>query len=131
MSNVLGIDYGERKIGIAVGDTDSNFAEPLMVVRYKKKDFVIEKIRQIAEVERAVKIVLGVSEGVTAEKTKDFGASLGKTLKLPIEYYDETLSTKEAQRLSIAGGIKRRRRKEMEDAFAATFMLQNYLESLR
>ncbi len=126
--NILGIDYGEKKIGLAVGYTDSKFAEPLMVVRYKDESKAIERIFQIALVEKASKVVIGISERKTAEKTRDFGSKLALELKMPIEYHDETLSTREAQELSRDAGMKRKKRKDMEDAFAASLMLQKYLE---
>jgi putative holliday junction resolvase len=126
--NILGLDYGEKKIGLAIGDTLSKFAEPLEVVRYKKLEQVMERVKQIALVERVEKVVIGLSEGNTADKTKGFGFKLARYLKLPILYFDETLSTKEAQDLSIQSGMKRKKRKTMEDAFAASLMLQNYLE---
>lgn len=127
--NILGIDYGEKKIGLAIGYSESKFAEPLMVVKYVNEKKVLEKICQVSQVERVGKVVIGVSEGKTAEKTKEFGLKLGKALVVPIEYFDETLSTREAQELAIQSGMKRKKRKDMEDALAASVMLQKYLEA--
>lgn len=126
--NILGIDYGERKIGIAVGDTESKFAEPLMVVRYTDEEKALDKVGQVAKLERVEKVIIGLSEGKSAENTKEFGRKLSRELEIPVEYYDETLSTKEAQNLSIQSGMKRKKRKSMEDAFAASLLLQKYLE---
>ena len=128
--NILGIDYGVRKIGLAVGDTESKFAEPLMVVRYKEEEKALERVGQVAQVERVEKVIVGISEGRSAENTREFGRKLARELEMPVEYYDETLSTHEAQELSKQAGMKRKKRKSMEDAFAATLMLQNYLESM-
>jgi putative Holliday junction resolvase len=125
----LGIDYGERKIGLAVGDTESRFAEPLAVVRFEEKKEAIERISQYATVERVENLVLGISEGKTAEKTRNFGAKLSKKVKLPILYYDETLTTHDAQKLAISARIGRKKRKAKEDSYAAAIMLQNFLES--
>ena len=126
---LLGIDYGRKKTGLAVGDTDSKFAEPLIVIKSENKRELIKKISQYAKVERVGKIVLGISEGKMAEETKKFGREIRVEIELPVVYSDETLTTHEAQRLSLESGVKRKKRKDMEDAFAAALMLQNYLES--
>ena len=124
----LGIDYGNNKIGLAVGDTDSKFAQPLTVVRYIDEEKAIEKISNYAKIERAEKLILGISEGLTAQKTEDFGRKLKNSIKLPVVYHDETLTTHEAQELSKNAGIKRKKRREGEDSYAASLILQNYLE---
>jgi len=129
---ILGIDYGQRKIGVSVGDVESKFAEPLEVLRFVDEEKVLEKIFQVAQIERVTKIVVGISEGKTAEATKEFIVKLKRKLAqadIKVEEWDETLSTKMAQNLSRESGMKRKKRKLMEDAFAATFMLQGYLES--
>src|SRR3989344_8047034 len=127
---IVGIDYGRRKIGLAVGDTDNKFAEPLMVVRVESEEKAIKKVSEVSNVSRVSKVVIGISEGKTAEETKDFGRKLQEEIKLPVLYFDETLSTHDAIELSIAGGMKRKKRKNMEDAYAAAIMLQNYMENL-
>jgi len=126
----LGVDYGKKKIGLASGDTESKFAEPLAVVRFENEEKAIEKISQYTKVERVQKVVLGISEGKTAEDTKIFGTKLARELNLPVLYHDETLTTNKAQELSIQAGIKRKKRKYMEDAFAAALMLQDFLEHI-
>ncbi len=69
-----------------------------------------------------------MSEGTMAEKTKEFASELKKEVNTPLEFFDETLSTQDAQHLSRQAGIKRSKRKEMEDAMAACVMLQSYLD---
>lgn len=126
---ILGIDYGSKKIGVAIGDTENKFAEPLMVIRYKTIEEGIQKIEQVIQIEKATQIVLGLSEGKTAMKTKEFAEVLKRKLQTPIVYEDETLSTLDAQKLSIEAGIKRKKRRGLEDAYAAAITLQNYLLS--
>lgn len=111
---ILGIDYGRRKIGLAIGV--SGFSEPWKVVNFPE-------FKKILETEKFDRLVVGVSEGKMAEESKKFAEDLGAVT------YDETLSTKDAIRLSIEAGIGRNRRKKMEDAYAASIMLQNYLDS--
>jgi putative Holliday junction resolvase len=123
---LLGIDYGLKKIGVAI--SAGKLAEPLRVIKVETPEKTIEKIVRIAGEEGVDKIIIGMSEGKTAEETKEFGNRLQKKTALPIDYFDETLSTQEAQALALESGMSRKKRKNMEDAFAACIMLQNYLD---
>ena len=116
----LGVDYGRSKVGLAVAE--SKFAQPLKVVRYTDIKLLVSQIQKIIEQEKIEKVVVGVSEGEIAKESKEFAKLIGA------ETFDETLSTHDAQELSKQAGIKRKKRKNMEDAFAATVMLQNYLD---
>lgn len=111
---ILGIDYGRSKIGLAIAE--GSLAEPWKVV--KPGD-----VKGILEQEKFDKIVVGVSEGVMGEESKKFAEALSA------ETFDETLSTQDAQRLSREAGINQKKRRGMEDAFAASIMLQNYLDT--
>lgn len=119
--NYLGIDYGRKKVGLAV--SNSKLAEPVKVIRYKDIKSLVQQIKQIVETEKIEKVIVGISENEIGEESKQF-ANL-----LEAETFDETLTSHDAIRLSIQGGIKRKKRKEMEDAYAATIMLQNYLDN--
>jgi len=124
---ILGIDYGQAKMGLAIAD--ARLAEPYKVIRYKSPTEINQKIVDVVRVEGIEKVVVGVSEGKMAEESANFGSVLASVLSVPVETYDETLSTHEAQSLSIAAGIGPKRRKEMEDAYAAAIILQSYLDS--
>ena len=117
----LGIDYGRRKIGLAM--SDGKLSEPYQVIRYKDYDKMIAHIQRIIERQKIEKVVVGVSEGEMGEESKEFAKKFGA------ETFDETLSSKYAIELSIQSGMSRKKRKEMEDAFAASIMLQNYIDS--
>ncbi|MEK7113145.1 MAG: RuvX/YqgF family protein, partial [Patescibacteria group bacterium] len=86
---------------------------------------ILEKIARDAGVE---KIVVGISEGEMGRESKAFGEELSRKVGIEVEFEDETLSTQDSQALSILAGAGRKKRKEMEDAFAAALMLQSYLE---
>ena len=118
---ILGIDYGRKKIGLALGV--GSLAEPMKVIRYSDTKTLEGQIKKIVEEENIEKIVVGISEGEMGEESKRFAQSIGA------ETFDETLTSKEAQRLSIEAGISRKKRKGMEDAYAASIMLQSYLDS--
>lgn len=120
---VLGIDYGRRKIGVAI--SGGTLAEPLQVIRYKDTEKMIAHIKRIIEKQKVEKVVVGVSEGEMAEESKEFAKNFNA------ETFDETLSSHDAIEMSIQSGMGRKKRKEMEDAFAASIMLQNYLDSIK
>lgn len=124
---ILGIDYGRKKIGLAVAD--GPLAEPWKTVRVKSSKEAVEKVSRVAQVSKISRVVVGISEGVMAEETEKFVSAIrDRLLPIEVETFDETLTTQEAQRLSIEAGIARSKRKSLEDAFAAAVMLQSYLE---
>ena len=113
-------------MGLALAD--GPLAEPLKVIRYADTKVVAEQIKKFITGNCIEKVVVGVSEGEMGRESKNFSFSFGKMLKIPVETFDETLSTQEAQILSREAGIHQKKRHEMEDAYAATIMLQNYLD---
>lgn len=125
--NILGIDYGRKKIGLALAS--SKLAMPLTIVKFVSWPKLVQRLTEIASREKVTKIIIGLSEAKMAEETKSFGEKLKKEISLPIEYFDETLSTYEAQRLAKEAGMKRKKRISLEDAFAAAVMLQFYLDA--
>ena len=122
---ILGIDYGRKKIGLAIATT--TLAEPFGVIRVESQEDAVEKIVRVVKIERVKQVVVGISEGKMAEETKAFANKLEDTLGLPIVFRDETLSTQEAQRLSIEANISQKKRHEFEDAYSATIILQDHL----
>ena len=122
----MGIDFGRAKIGLAV--SEGFLAEPYSVIRYEDEKELLEKIKVLVDKEKIDKVVVGVSEGKSAEEATSFGEKL-REMGLEIAFFDETLSTVSAQELSREAGMKRKKRKALEDAFAASVMLQSFLES--
>ena len=127
LMRILGIDYGRKKIGLALAI--SPIAEPYEVIRFEKLDVAIKKLKRVVKLEKIEQIVVGISEGKMAEETRKFGEGLEKELGIPISFQDETLTTKEAEELSRKAGIKRKKRRELTDAYSATLILQRYLDS--
>ncbi len=139
--NILGIDWGEKKMGLALAV--GTLAEPLKILRYEDlpadvthqalqagTKILITQIKTIVEHYKIEKIVVGVSEGASGIAATNFANLLKNQFEIPVETYDETLSSQDARALAIDSGIKRKKRKEMEDAFAAAVMLQSYLDNL-
>lgn len=123
----MGVDLGDKKTGVAL--CLGKLAEPLMVVRHKNEIELIEKLTILAKEEEIEKIIVGVSEGKKGKSQRDFGKRLAAETGLPVEMQDETLSTVDAQRMSIEAGRGRKRRREMEDAYAAAIMLQGWVDN--
>lgn len=123
---ILGIDYGRKKVGIAI--SEGSLADPFVVIRYKDVGSLIKEIGKIVEREKIEKLVIGISEGEMGEESKAFSNQLAESLSVSIETFDETLTSQDAQRLSREAGVARKKRHEMEDAYAASLMLQNFLD---
>jgi putative Holliday junction resolvase len=124
---ILGIDYGRKKIGLALAE--SLIAEPLMVLRFDNIENGLKKLIELILSEKIEKIVIGISEGEMEKETKEFSENLKRNISIPLEFENETLSTVEAQRKAIEAGIGQKKRKHLEDAFAATVMLQSFLDN--
>lgn len=124
---ILGVDYGRAKLGFAIGM--GTLAHPLGVEKVSSFEDALNKVVNKARSEEADLILVGISEGAMAGEQKKFAKGLGNLVDIPVRVHDETLSTQEAQKLAISAGLRRSRRKELEDAFAASVVLQSYLDS--
>lgn len=124
----LGIDFGKKKVGLAIAETF--LSEPYKVVRFTKQTELLAKLMAIIKTERVEKIVFGSPGGVVGKEVTEFAKLLSEKIKgIEITFFDESYSTRQAQALSIEAGIKRGKRSRLEDAFAASVMLQEYLDT--
>jgi putative Holliday junction resolvase len=134
---VLGIDLGDRNIGIAVSDKLLITAQALDRYRVKSKDEDKKYFKELVEKYEIVKIVVGLplrmdgSIGTQAEKTKIFAHWLEKTLRLPVVFWDERLTTIQALKILSQQKIKIKRKKILKDQISASIILSSYLESKR
>lgn len=134
---LLGLDVGDRRIGVAVSDPTGLLATPNEV--YRRRDLASD-IQHIAELARDLEvsgIIVGLpinmngTEGPQADKTRAFAEALGE-LGLKVTLWDERLSTVEAKRrLAEVGGKRRRQIRERIDAEAAALILETYLDYIR
>jgi putative Holliday junction resolvase len=142
---ILGLDVGERRIGVAAGDSEMRVALPVGVVERIDPAADAAAIARLMEEQKAEALVLGLpislngSLGPQAQVVRDFGDQLAARLGLPVEYWDERLSTVEAQR-RLAPPTDRRHNKGSRpakgrraprgrlDALAAAIILQSYLD---
>jgi putative Holliday junction resolvase len=132
--NLLGIDYGTSKVGLALAT--GPLASPYKVIKYNSIQSLLTQLHAIIELENINKIIVGISENKSGEDQKAFAndlknclSSRAKSRDLELVFQDETLTTSDAQTLSREAGIKRIKRKNLEDAFAATLILQSYLDN--
>ena len=132
----LGIDFGERRIGLALSDSLEITAQ-IFAVRYRKGSLEqdLKYLQQVIQENEVKGLVLGLpknmngSEGPMAEKVRSFGNKLENLCGIKIIYWDERLSTYAANRMLIAADLSRRERKEKIDQVAAAIILQNFLDS--
>lgn len=125
---ILAIDYGRSKLGLAF--SGGKLSDPLDVLRYKKVEKVLDRLDRIIKEKEIDKLVIGISEGAMADEIRHFGELLETRISIPIIYQDETMSTQKAHSLSVQTGMKRKKRKQMEDAYAASIILQSYLDNI-
>jgi len=132
-ARIIGLDPGERRIGVAVSDPTGTIASPERYIDTKIDD-VDQTLVDLCTRTGAARIVVGLpvnldgSEGASAKRAREFAAHVSDVTGLDIEFQDERFTSHTAESALIAGGVKRRARKEKRDQVAAAVMLQSYLD---
>jgi putative Holliday junction resolvase len=133
----LGLDIGDRRIGIAISDPGEILATPLATIIREDDQKAIADIIELVDRHGVGRIVIGLpysldgSIGGQANKVMDFAKKFSKFTKAEIEIWDERLSTVAAERLLRESGTKRAKKRAQKDSVAAAFILQGYLDSLK
>lgn len=131
----MGLDFGERTIGVAVSDALLLTAQGIKTIRRSKKE--LEELKAILQDYEVDQIILGYPKnmngtlGPRAEATEEFAQVLKGEFELPVTLWDERLSTMGAQRSLLEADVSRAKRKQVIDKMAAVFILQGYLDYLR
>jgi putative Holliday junction resolvase len=128
---VLGVDYGQRRVGIALSDPLGLTARPFEVVpRGASAARVAELIVEydVSTVVIGLPTPLGGGESESARKAREFGASIGATTGTDVVYVDERYTSKIAERSLLESGMQRRDRRDTIDKVAAAIILQSYLD---
>lgn len=131
---ILGLDVGDKRIGVAFAD--GLLAIPLTVVDRAGEETDMEKLLALAREHGAERIVIGLplsmngNIGRQAEKVLAFSRALSEHVDIPVDTWDERLSTVAAERLLLNSGMKREKRKGKRDAMAAAIILQAYLDGI-
>jgi putative Holliday junction resolvase len=134
---LLGLDLGEKTIGLAISDARRQIASPLLTIRRTK--FRADAAALLAEAKRhaVVGLVLGLplnmdgSEGPRVQATRAFARNLAALTDLPIAYWDERLSTVAVTQTMLDADLSRKRRAEVVDKLAAAYILQGAIDRLR
>ncbi|MBQ9345380.1 MAG: Holliday junction resolvase RuvX [Kiritimatiellae bacterium] len=135
MGKILGVDFGDRRTGLAVSDESELIAFPRETLECPLLQQAAAAVARAAEAVGAVRIVVGYplrldgSPGPRADRTNEFIAELSRRTPLPVERWDERLSTCEVERVLLAADVSRARRKGVVDKLAAQVILQSYLDA--
>jgi putative Holliday junction resolvase len=133
---ILAIDHGSKRIGIAVSDELKMIAQPLEFIPAEPFADFLKRLKELIHEKRVELILVGMprnmngSYGPAALKVQDFVAALKGAITVPIETWDERLTSTQANRFLIQGNVRREKRKEKVDQTAAAILLQSYLDSL-
>ena len=134
LTRILSVDYGSKRIGIAVSDLLKIIAKPYKTINNSSKTEVLNSIRQIVKEKNIEKIIVGLPLTLKntfsdqTNKVQDFVAFLDDNINIPILTYDERLTSIEAKRSLLTQGIKLKNKKGFVDMTAAAIFLQGYLD---
>ncbi|UCE43088.1 MAG: Holliday junction resolvase RuvX [Candidatus Aminicenantes bacterium] len=134
---ILGIDYGDRKIGLAISDQLGITAQPLISYRRKTEKEDAAYFKRVVSEYEIKEVIVGLplrmdgSSGTRAEKTQEFARWLEQILGLPVNFWDERLTTKQASKILSQQKISPKAKKNIEDQVSAVIILSTYLESKR
>lgn len=132
---ILGIDPGDKNIGVALSDPTGTIANPLTLIQHVSRPIDAATVAQLARENDAKKIIVGQSFDLDGKpnfqgrKAARLAAAIRTQTEIPVELWDEAYSTQEARGARIAMGTTRSKRSGHLDELAATVILQSYLES--
>ena len=134
---ILAVDLGLARTGIAVSDPRELLASPVGTLEEYHLDRLVTRVAAIAAEQRAELIVVGHpknmdgSRGESARRAEDFAAALGQAAGLPVELWDERMTTVSAIGYLNQTDVRGKKRKQVVDTVAATIILQDFLDSRR
>lgn len=135
MGRTLGIDFGDRRIGLALSDELGLTAQPAGVIPTQADGGHLQALARLCRERGVERVVVGLprnmdgSLGERARLTLGFVEALREVLEVPVETWDERLTTRRAERSLWARGLTHKRRKARRDTVAAQLILQGYLDS--
>ncbi len=132
----MGLDLGEKRVGVAISDPMGWTAQGVEVLQRDHLDW-IDRLAQLIEDYEVEALVVGLprnmdgSIGEKGEACRQLGQELGERFQIPVELWDERLSTVAVERTLIDADLSRRKRRKVVDRMAASWILQGYLEARR
>jgi putative pre-16S rRNA nuclease len=133
---ILALDPGSKRIGVAVSDELKMIAQPLEFISAEPFAEFLSRLKELIREKEVELVLIGLprnmdgSYGPAALKARDFAAALREAVTVPVQTWDERLTSAQAQRFLIQAGVRRRERKTKVDQTAAAILLQSYLDSL-
>ena len=133
---ILGLDVGQKTIGVAVSDPLGFTAQGLTTIRRTKKEQDIQEIKKFCDEYDVKVIVIGLPKnmngtiGPSGEITMSFGKLIEEELKVEIKFWDERLTTVAANKAMLEADLSRSKRKKIVDKVASTYILQGYLDMI-
>jgi putative Holliday junction resolvase len=134
---VIGLDVGDKTVGIAISDELGLTAQGLPTLRRERLAADLSYVQGVADEHSATRVIVGLplnmngTEGPRGAASRKFGDALGKLTGLPIEYWDERLTTAQAERVLLEADVSRRKRRQVIDKLAAQVILQSWLDAQR
>lgn len=136
---VMAIDYGARNVGVAISDELLLTARPLTTIRREKLKYaeVVERVRELVAENDVATLVVGLplnmdgTRGAAVERVESFISDLRQDLSIPIVTVDERLTSHEADQMLREMGVSLRERRAKSDEYAATIILQDYIDEHR
>ncbi len=131
---LMALDYGERRIGVALTDDEQIIAFPYKTIDTKKTPDVIRELTSIILTQNVVRIIIGNPQNVAGEDSlkskliKEFAHTLQNNISIPIEFWNESNTTKEAVKVLVQSNRKLKKNRNKVDQIAASLILKDYLE---
>lgn len=135
MTRILGLDPGERRVGVAISDATATIAFPLAVFDAAPREQLADALRRCCDENNVARIVVGLPvrtdgvEGEAAQRARAFARWAGEVTQRPVELWDERFTTLTAEQTLIEAGVRRRDRRGVVDKLAAQILLQHYLDA--
>lgn len=136
-NRLLGIDHGERRVGLSISDVTWLIASPFKILEYKNEKQFFQELQKIQKDFNIAACVLGMptnmngSKGPQSVKVEEFSLKLAEYTNMPFCFWDERWSTQAVEKMMVHADLSRNKRDKNRDALAAAYILQGALDSLR
>lgn len=137
MDRLIGLDVGDKTIGVAVSDLLMITAQGVITIKRTNLKADIQELRKIIDEYKVTKIIVGMPKmmdgtiGIQGEKVIEFTEKMKAKIDLPVDYQDERLTTALSEKILISADVKRNKRKEVIDKLAAVQILTTYMERMK
>lgn len=135
MGRILGIDFGMKRIGLALSDPSKIIASPLKSLQAGKSleqtaDLILLELKEVESIVLGLPLLLSGKDSETTETVRKFATILETKSNLPLILWDERLTTTQVEKILKEGNMRRKKRTQHLDTMSATLILQSYLDSL-